>query len=597
MQMLPYSKYYKLADYKFGLKFIINSPPNYRIMKKSLFSAIIFLMSSLSSLAQTMLTAEQAYSHAQDLRRKAMALWGKDNATPQQVEEGIKILNDDIHYLDSIPVKKLATGDVYLKARKHDVYFDLIMAYCIDQQKDKGLDALEKMIDEGSYFFADLLENESVFAPIRSEPRFSILLNKLKDRAVLWNGTAFKTPFTANLSDEEKIAGLSLLWSQAKYNFVYFDHVHLDWNKIYLDYLPQVKATLNTTDYYKVLQKFYAQLQDGHTNVYPPKTLNKEFYSRPPMRTELIGGKVFITAVFSDSLERTDIKPSLEILKINHEPVIEYADRNIKPYQSSSTPQDLTVREFTYFLLAGSDSAPLILQLKNSKGQIWEKTITRTGYRDIKPIPALEYKLIGNIGYLIINNFESDKIIQQFDSLFTQIAQTKGLIIDIRNNGGGDSYIGDHILSSLTNKPFKTEASKILKYNSTPGGGAQWDDNEPGEITPVGKQYYSNPVILLISAKTFSAAEDFTVAFNYMKRGKMIGQTTGGSTGQPVSFDLPGGGSARLCGKRDTYPDGKEFVGIGIMPDIEIPRSVSDVLNGNDSVLEAAIKEIKKNTK
>ncbi|GAC1309948.1 MAG: hypothetical protein NVSMB24_26310 [Mucilaginibacter sp.] len=550
-------------------------------------------MISIPCFAQTVLTAEQAYDHAQSLRRKAMNLWGKDQTTSKEVEAGIKILNDDVHFLDSLPVKRLAAGYIYLKARRHDVYFDLVMAYCIDQQKEKALGALEKMIDEGSYFFVDRLANDSVFTPIRSDPRFINLINKLKDSEALWTGPAFKTPLKINLSEEEKVAGLSLLWSQAKYNFVYFDHVHLDWNQTYFDYLSKVRATSTTIEYYKVLQKFYAQLQDGHTNVYPPKALNKEFYSRPPIRTELIDGRVFVTAVFSDSLQREGIKPGLEILKINSKPVIAYADQNIKPYQSSSTPQDLVVREFSYFLLSGPESNPLMLQLKDNKGKIQQKTITRTGYHDIKITPALEYKSLGNIGYLIINNFENDKIIRQFDSLFTQITQTKGLIIDIRNNGGGDSYIGDHILSSLTNKSFKTEASKILKYTSMPFGGDQWDNNEPGEIEPNRKLYYDKPVILLISAKTFSAAEDFTVSFDYMKRGKMIGQTTGGSTGQPISFDLPGGGSARICGKRATYPDGKEFVGIGIKPDIEIPRTSKEILSGDDSVLKVAIRELK----
>ncbi|MEO6977439.1 MAG: S41 family peptidase, partial [Mucilaginibacter sp.] len=114
-----------------------------------------------------------------------------------------------------------------------------------------------------------------------------------------------------------------------------------------------------------------------------------------------------------------------------------------------------------------------------------------------------------------------------------------------------------------------------------------------GDIEPDGKQYYSKPVVLLVSARTFSAAEDFTVAFNYLQRGKLIGQTTGGSTGQPISFDLPGGGSARVCGKHDTYPDGKEFIGVGIIPDITIKKTVKDLWAGTDAVLEKALSVLK----
>ena len=121
----------------------------------------------------------------------------------------------------------------------------------------------------------------------------------------------------------------------------------------------------------------------------------------------------------------------------------------------------------------------------------------------------------------------------------------------------------------------------------------RWIENGYGEIRPNGKQYYSKPVMLLIGPRTFSAAEDFVVVFDYMKRGTMIGQLTGGSTGAPKFFDLPGGGTARVCSKHDTYPDGKEFVGIGITPDIMVKKTVKDVQDGVDAAKNKAIELLK----
>lgn len=59
-------------------------------------------------------------------------------------------------------------------------------------------------------------------------------------------------------------------------------------------------------------------------------------------------------------------------------------------------------------------------------------------------------------------------------------------------------------------------------------------------------------MIVLTSARTYSAAEDFVVAFDAMKRGTIVGEPTGGSTGQPLLFVLPGGGTGRVCTKRDS---------------------------------------------
>ncbi len=77
-----------------------------------------------------------------------------------------------------------------------------------------------------------------------------------------------------------------------------------------------------------------------------------------------------------------------------------------------------------------------------------------------------------------------------------------------------------------------------------------------------------------------------------MKRGLIVGEATGGSTGQPLVFKLPGGGSARICVKRDTYPDGHAFVGKGIPPGIEVKITVADIRAGKDPVFERAVREL-----
>jgi len=106
------------------------------------------------------------------------------------------------------------------------------------------------------------------------------------------------------------------------------------------------------------------------------------------------------------------------------------------------------------------------------------------------------------------------------------------------------------------------------------------------------------PLIVLTGNNTASAAEDFLIMLDGLKpRATTMGQRTYGSTGQPMPLELPGLSESRICTKRDTYPDGRDFVGVGVIPDIEIPRNVNDVINGTDNVLDAAIKQINKQIK
>ena len=111
----------------------------------------------------------------------------------------------------------------------------------------------------------------------------------------------------------------------------------------------------------------------------------------------------------------------------------------------------------------------------------------------------------------------------------------------------------------------------------------------PEVFQPDPQRQYKKPVLVLISAATYSAAEDFVVAFDSMQRGTLVGEATGGSTGQPLFIKLPGGGRARICTKQDTYPDGRVFVGVGVQPQHIVKQTVDGVRAGRDEVLEAAL--------
>jgi len=558
-------------------------------MRKHTIQLLAAAFLTLPAIAQE---ANAFADHIQDARHRAGSLVEKAHPSKAEIDSCIAILDSALHALDSTPVRALAIGSPYLFYRSHDVNYDLASAYSLAGKPDSAFYYLDRMQAVGSNSgTATWLIKDSTFQPLWSDPRFTNLIAKLKRQGRLWSDSAFITPYKPELSYEEKVAGLSLLWSKAKYNFANFEHTTTDWDQTYLDYLAQIKNTTTTKDYYHLMMRFYAQLKDGHSNVMPPPAIATAFYSRPPMRTALIEGRVFVTEVWSDSLRRTGITPGLEILQIDGQPVTVYAEKNVAPYQSSSTPQDLKVREYTYALLAGADT-PVTLTCKEKTGKTWTRSIARTGYTDIKRRPAVEFKRIGDIGYLALNAFEDQNMIKQVDSLFPEIDKTSALIIDVRINGGGSADIGFNILSMLTDKPFALSEAKLRLYRSTAHEEQEWSPFLPETWRPSKKHFYNKPVALLIGPQTFSAAEDFTVAFDAMHRGPLIGNTTGGSTGAPIFFPLPGGGSARICAKHDTYPGGKEFVGIGIAPNVPVPPTISDLQTGKDAALQKAIETI-----
>lgn len=199
--------------------------------------------------------------------------------------------------------------------------------------------------------------------------------------------------------------------------------------------------------------------------------------------------------------------------------------------------------------------------------------------------------------YINITGFGSDRGAKEFDAKYDEIKQSQGLILDVRENGGGSTRHGYAIVSRLIKKTIPgshwRSPKHIAAYKAW-GWDVPWQEGDHGRIRPHKTIHYDGPVVVLTGPGTVSAAEDFVVAFQTSGRGKVIGQKTNGSTGQPLQIRLPGGGGARICTKRDTCPDGRDFVGIGCIPDIEIEPTRYDIAAGRDPVLEMAIDALKK---
>ncbi|MEZ0484583.1 S41 family peptidase [Fibrella aquatica] len=569
---------------------------------KNLLTLTLLSFFGTTTLAQT-LPGMAAYEYLQNERHRADKIVGETDKPPlDSLKKADKILADALTYYDRPDIQALAKANKYLFARKGDILFDRSVVQLKTGQTEAAVQSLlYDLQGDGAAFYASFIDEQEVFEPIRKHAQLAPLLSKLLADSRVFGSSALKTAYKVNISEDEKVAGLSKLWSEAKYNFVYFNHVpDLDWDKLYLQYLPKVKATTSTAAYYRVLQSFYANLHDGHTNVSPSSTaLADSVARRPPIRAILVEDKVLVQDVQHDSLIRSGIRPMLEIVSIDGLPVRDYADRFVRPYVAASSEQNRDVNTYAYDLLKGPKDRPVTLVFRDAGGATFSRTLPRTGYGALKQLPTFQFKILpGNIAYVQVTEFESDKGLQGFKAKFDSIAATNALIIDVRLNGGGNSANGWNILGYLTDKPMKTGSYASRLYSPlrrARGEGVVFEDVEGGNTwKPNGKFLYTKPVVVLTSGRTFSAAEDFAVVFDDMKRGKIIGEPTGGSTGQPLSFDLPGGISARVCAKRDMYPDGTEWNGKGIQPTILVRPKIADLQAGRDTVLEAALSQLRK---
>jgi carboxyl-terminal processing protease len=435
----------------------------------------------------------------------------------------------------------------------------------------------------------------------------------------------------ANLSSADKLYGLGKFWSEASYNFAYFDHAKINWDSTYRAYIPKVLATKNTWEYYLVMSRFCALLKDGHTNIDFPVPLLTHKSRYKWIYIENFDKRFFVTDMPVQYKDQVPL--GSEVISVDGVPAKEYAEKEIIPYISSSTEHVLWDNAAA-MMFYGTDSAQVWhLKLRTPKGGMISynyqfhtygtKWTRRTGNT---PYKVLDFKMIDNIGYVKINTFGDDTLTTLFKAILPQLYTCKAVILDIRNNGGGDTGLGVQVLKYFTDQKqligsawrtrdnrsaFRAWGVYSLRDTTKFEHLDQW--HKDARLSATGEYWYKGdtmkfanyisapkilvPLVVLTSSNTASAAEDFLIFLSQLKgRATVIGQRTYGSTGQPLPIVLPGL-TGRICTKRDTYPDGRDFVGIGVIPDIEVPRNVNDVLTGTDAVLDRALKEVKKQIK
>ncbi len=392
-------------------------------------------------------------------------------------------------------------------------------------------------------------------------------------------------------------AAMATLYTEMKYNSPFFEKNAAKIDSTYYALLEELPSA-DGYDSFRLLCKLAAACGDGHTYVYGyPKRVARPVYS--PFATVLIGDRLFVRSVDSDELEQAGMERGMEILAIDGETPREYAARELLPYVAASTPQWADHQIFDeYGFSKGRKDTAFTLTLSSDGGKHTKDIVVTRDKRSIKPRHPLPSKpslrlTDGNIAILTLPDFASSEVRDFFDSVYPQILAADGLVIDIRNNGGGSSNHADYILRHLTADSIPTDSWTTPIYMPA---FASWGREpevyeSPSELMPPieDKVPYLGPIAVIVDRGTFSAAEDFCAVFRGMHRGPIVGTPTGGSTGNGVRVLLTNGISANICSKHDRMADGTEFVGVGIIPDIIAEPTPESYFSDTDIVLQKAI--------
>ncbi|MBS1720957.1 MAG: hypothetical protein JST35_10965 [Armatimonadetes bacterium] len=576
-----------------------------------LFGSLGLVFAAIGALAGAQEPAfDQAWQKVQSARATARGQW----SNPKLTQDELKKVTADLEALKAFCLRpeirnlKAADGSQLVYFQRNDILVDLIICYGKLGDRERVVTSAEELRDsltgEDSWiikenklsmfsFYANRIASMPEVIALLPDPRITKVIGDLRRRDPDWMlaGIPYPGGDTDKITAGDRIAGLSMIWSEAKYNFANWDLVSgLDWDGTYRQFIPRVAKEQSRYEYYDLLREFMALLKDAHTDLGLPESLRNSMEVRIPLPIRRVQDHVVIWREPSPSLAKFGFRAGDVIETIDGVPAIEYGQRKWGKLVSSSTPQGHDVNLYTYMLLRGPKTKKVVLGVEHADGTKQAITVRRDKPLSGVMTPPFEFKILADgTAYFAFNTCNNDVPALSFERLLPEIRKAGRLIIDVRLNEGGNSGVGASILSHLVDRDLKVGKWETRNYRPSFRAWDRASDRYGEEETLFASaDKFTGPVAVICGPRTFSAAEDFLCYYRASGRGKLVGMPTGGSTGQPMRFNLPGGGWARICTKRDRNADGTEFVGVGFVPDIRADSTVEDIRAGRDPALAAA---------
>lgn len=206
---------------------------------------------------------------------------------------------------------------------------------------------------------------------------------------------------------------------------------------------------------------------------------------------------------------------------------------------------------------------------------------------DFRLTNGIKYTTLpSNIGYMYVGSFESSISSDNVSLMLLRLAESKGIIIDIRNNGGGMLTSAEELAAHFVSG--KTHCGYI--QHKTGKGHNDFSSPEKLYIEPNGV-IWKKPVVVLTNRAVYSSANHFVMLVKPLPQVVVIGDKTGGGSGLPLNSTLPNGWTVRFsaCPILDIEGKHTEF---GIAPHEEVQITSADWNSGRDTIIERAIELI-----
>ncbi len=369
----------------------------------------------------------------------------------------------------------------------------------------------------------------------------------------------------------------------------------VDWKTVRAQYEPRIMATKTDDEYWELLDKMTGELKDSHTRIHSPKLVmqqrNNESHSLGVGFAEL-NGAIVVTSVHPQSdAHWAGARAGMMIKTINGEPALPLYQRLVSESRDTSTPWARTRGAVRKINSGDIDSVVSMTFVRQDTSEI---SVTMKRRKFASPVEMTARTLPSGFGYIRFSGFNgslTDGILSEIN----RMKNTPGMVIDLRNNGGGSGAMVQRLLEQFfkekqTGMTASTRDGKPIKIFFMP-----IIELEPF-LKGVGDNAYTKPVVVLTNESSASASEIFSVIMKESGRATIIGQRTCGClTAYMGLADVPGGAQMAYSEVGYKTKNGSRVEGEGVAPNIEVKQTQEDILLNRDRVLERAVQYLSDN--